>query len=70
MAQKTFIVSGIRWDKDGEKIKLPRKLEVTITDEDVDNLNDIDEVEDFISDEISDMTGFCHFGWANTTEKK
>ena len=52
------VVSNIKYDTDGEKIDLPKTLTISIP-------SDIDEVdvEEFISDEISNITGFCHFGF-------
>jgi hypothetical protein len=46
------------YDTDGEKIDLPESLEIEVSDE----LDNEDKLE-FISDEISNRTGFCHFGF-------
>ena len=46
---------NILWDTDGEDIKLPNEIEIPdwIDKED----------DDEISDYLSDVTGFCHFGY-------
>lgn len=43
----------IKWDTDGENVDLPAEIEIPADMED----------EDEISDYISDLTGFCHFGF-------
>ncbi len=43
----------IKWDTDGEKIKLPIKIELP------DGMTDEDEISDY----ISDQTGYCHMGF-------
>jgi len=48
---------NIRWDTDGEEIDLPRTVHVELEAE------DDEELEDLVSDELSDRTGFCHFGF-------
>lgn len=49
------IVTSIKYDTDGLKIKLPKVLEFDVP-------IDMDEEErlDFVADEISNITGFCH----------
>jgi len=54
-----YIVTDIKYDTDGEKIDLPKILEIDISD-DIEE----DEIEEYISDEISNQTGFCHFGFS------
>lgn len=54
-----FLVTNIEYDTDGEKVDLPTELEIEV-DEDI---TDYNEQLDFISDEISNKTGFCHFGF-------
>lgn len=44
---------NIIWDTDEEDINLPNEIDIPI------NLK----TEDSISDYISDITGFCHFGF-------
>lgn len=64
MKQRTFRVYGIRWDATREERKsLPKEMEVTVTEADVDDISDDYEVEDYILDHISDETGFCHNGF-------
>ena len=53
------IVTEIKYDTDGEEVDLPTQLEIEIPYEITEQL-DIDE---FVSDEISNITGFCHFGF-------
>ena len=46
---------NILWDTDGEEVDLPNEIEIPDwIDEDDD---------DEISDYLSDVTGFCHFGY-------
>ncbi len=54
----TYIASNIIYDTDGEIIDLPTTLEINVPDE----IHELDEesIVDFISDEISNITGFCH----------
>ena len=54
-----YTVSNIEYDTDGEVIDLPTTLKVEVS-----NDLDKDEIEDFISDEISNQTGFCHLGFS------
>ncbi len=53
------IVTEIKYDTDGEVIDLPIQLEIKIPDEIIDQ----EDIEDFVSDEISNITGFCHYGF-------
>jgi hypothetical protein len=52
------IVTNIKYDTDGELIDLPTILEI-----DVSHIEEVEDVSDFISDEISNITGFCHLGF-------
>ena len=58
----TYIASNIIYDTDGEIIDLPTTLEINVPDE----IHELDEesIVDFISDEISNITGFCHLKFA------
>ena len=49
------LVTNIKYDTDGQKINLPKVLEFDIP-------IDMDEEDklDFVADEISNITGFCH----------
>lgn len=46
---------NILWDTDGEEVNLPNEIEIPDW---VDKEDD-----DEISDYLSDVTGFCHFGY-------
>jgi len=53
-------VTNIQWDTDGEPFEnLGLSTEMT-----VDVPDDITDVEDYICDELSNRTGFCHFGFS------
>ena len=52
------IVTNIKYDTDGEVIDLPTTLEINIPS-DIEE----DDVDDFVSDEVSNITGYCHFGF-------
>ena len=52
-------VYDIDWDTDGEDVDLPNEVEVDVPAEVV----DYGDVEDFISDYLSDEYGFCHKGF-------
>lgn len=54
-----YKVTNIRYDTDGQKVELPRTLDIEIPDD-----MSSDEIEDFLSDEISNLTGYCHFGFS------
>ena len=60
-----YTITNIKYDTDGAKVKLPKRMTITIPD-DVDK--NYDDVETYISDEISNKTGFCHKGFATTPE--
>lgn len=65
---KKYIAHDIRWDTDGDmKLfkTLPQEIEIpNKVWEDYDNGND-----DALSNYISDVTGFCHYGFKVRTEK-
>lgn len=46
---------NILWDTDGEEVNLPNEIEIP----DWIDENDDDEISDY----LSDVTGFCHFGF-------
>jgi len=52
------VVYNIEYDTDGEKVELPDRLEIELPDD-----TDPEDVEELLSDEISNITGFCHFGF-------
>lgn len=47
--------TNIKWDTDGVEENLPEEIEIP------DYIDEEDD--DAISDYISDVTGFCHFGF-------
>ena len=53
------VVYNIEYDTDGEKVELPDRLEIELPDD----ITDPDEIAEELSDAISDITGFCHFGF-------
>jgi len=52
-------VFSIDWDTDGEEVDLPARLLVPIPE----HMTDEEEVEDYISDTITEDTAFCHKGF-------
>lgn len=63
MATK-YIVTNILWDTDRDKetlTNLPAELSI---DSDALGISDEDEIEETISDYLSDIYGFCHFGFS------
>lgn len=62
-------VTDIRWDTSGEdpgdvsEISLPSEIEISLPDD----LSDDEEIEDYISDRITEITGFCHYGFSCET---
>lgn len=54
-----YKITDIEYDTDGEDVDLPAELEIDVPDD----LLDKDDIEEYISDEISNMTGFCHYGF-------
>ena len=59
-----YTVSSIKYDTDGEDIDLPGILEIDVPDD----LTDPYDMVEFISDEISNITGFCHTGFCTDPE--
>lgn len=59
-----YEVSNIKYDTDGEEVDLPKTLTITVPDDIVDEV----EMEEYISDEISNITGFCHKGFTTDPE--
>lgn len=56
----TYTVTDIKWDTDGENVDLPNEVNVYVPDE----LDEQIEIEEFISNYITNETGFCHFGYS------
>lgn len=57
-----YIVYNIQWDTDddfNEDIELPATMEISVNPEDIEDM----EIDDYLCDEISNRTGFCHFGF-------
>lgn len=52
-------VKNIQYDTDGIEVVLPSELLIKVPSE----YTDLEDIEDFISDEISNITGYCHFGF-------
>lgn len=59
-----YKVTNIKYDTDGENISLPKELNIEVPSD----LEDGYEIEEYISDEISNQTGFCHKGFATSPE--
>jgi hypothetical protein len=59
-----YKVTDIEYDTDGENVSLPKELNIEVPA----NLEDGQEIEEFISDEISNQTGFCHKGFTTSPE--
>jgi hypothetical protein len=51
------LVTNIHWDTDGEEVDLPQEITMAVPKE----WSDIPE--EWLSDEITNFTGFCHFGF-------
>jgi hypothetical protein len=56
MKANQYKVSKIKYDTDGVKVKLPKTLLIDVPAD----ITDEDEIEEYISDEISNQTGYCH----------
>lgn len=63
--ERVYTVTNIRYDTDGEKVKLPKVLIIEVPE---DEHNSYNEIEHYISEEISNRTGFCHEGFATTPQ--
>lgn len=50
-----YLCYDIEWDTDGEDVDLPTSLEVAI--------DDTDDVQDALSDALSNETGYSHKGF-------
>jgi len=64
-----YTVTNIDYDTDGEEVDLPKELVIDIPNEDFVKYT-AEEIDEFISDEISNITGFCHNGFSMSTLKK
>ena len=63
--ERVYTVTDIKYDTDGEKVKLPKVMVIEVPEEEHTCYEDI---EHFISEEISNRTGFCHEGFATTPQ--
>jgi len=54
-----YTVTDISFDTDGEDVDLPTEMEIDVPNDIVDT----DEIYDYIENEISNQTGFCHNGF-------
>ena len=59
-----YTVTNIEWDTDGENVDLPSLIEIDVPG----TITESQEIDDYLSDEISNQTGFCHTGFATTPE--
>ena len=62
--KNVYEVTGINYDTDGDNVNLPETLTIVIPE----NLTKGDEIENYISEEISNRTGYCHLGFNTTPE--
>ena len=53
------IVTNVKFDTDGEVVDLPVEFEIEVPSDIVEE----QDIGDFVSDEISNITGFCHYGF-------
>ena len=62
---KTYKVYDINWDVDNEKERtfLPSVMRVPIFDDSVEDVNNREEIEEYISEYITEDTGYCHDGF-------
>jgi hypothetical protein len=61
---KAYLVKGIKWETDGKRVNLPERLTIVVP-------NDVvgySETEQYISDAISNKTGFLHKGFNTVPE--
>ena len=64
-------VTDIDWDTSDtnydteDEIELSTELDIIVTENDVEDLTDLVEVDEFISDEITNIIGFCHNGYVS-----
>lgn len=54
---KTYHISNIKWDTDGETIDLPSEVTMSVS------IKDDEDTADVLSDCISDVFGWCHCGF-------
>jgi len=61
---KKYTITDIEYDTDGEEVELPTTMEIEVPKE----LTEYEEIDEYISDEISKRTGYCHLGFSTTPE--
>ena len=66
MPKNTYEITGIKYDTDGAKVKLPKTMTIVVP-EDV-HSEGYEAIEQYISDKISNETGYCHEGYSTTPE--
>jgi hypothetical protein len=56
-----YIVFDIKYDIDDiDDIELPKKISIPV---DINIAKDTDQLEEYLADQISNITGYCHFGF-------
>jgi len=60
---RKYIVTNIEYDTDGEEVDLPKSLTVVVPT----GMN-AEEKNEYLSNKISDETGFCHKGFTTVPE--
>ena len=63
-----YIVTNIEYDTDGEVIDLPTTLTIDVPEDIISEGED--RIDIFVSDEISNITGFCHLGFSLGDEEE
>lgn len=58
----TYVITNIEYDTEGHKPKLPKRMTIAVPA----HVKGYEEIETFISDTISNRTGYCHKGFATT----
>jgi hypothetical protein len=62
---KKVTVTDIMWDTDGEKVDgLPVQILIEIPT----SIKNRDDAEEYVSDKVSEVGGFCHDGFSCTPE--
>ena len=57
---RKFLVTDIEWDTYGYPVDLPKQMVIESDDED---LLDDDDITEMLMNEITNKTGYCHFGF-------
>ena len=66
MKATQFLITGIEYDTDGRKVKLPKKMSIVVPADVMEE--GYEAIEQHISDEISNRTGYCHLCFSTTPE--